>query len=289
MNKERKENTMEQKILMKSEAVEKKDMYKMELIKAELSKRTISKYLADVEQWLSEMSEEITKEDCMQYKENLMQQYKISSVNSKIISMNRFLKWLGYETMTVKTKRQQCQSHNDDLMSMDNYLKMVEYARQQNDKRMYYLMRTLAGTGIRIGELKEVTVEAIAVGKAVVFNKEKSRVIYFSETLCKELCDYCREEGISEGVIFKNKKTKKEITPTGVWFALKEIAKKAGVPQDCVYPHAFRHLFAIQYMEKVGDITELADLLGHSRLETTWRYTRTSMEIKRKRLDRLEL
>ena len=99
--------------------------------------------------------------------------------------MNRFLKWLGYETMTVKTKRQQCQSHNDDLMSMDNYLKMVEYARQQNDKRMYYLMRTLAGTGIRIGELKEVTVEAIAVGKAVVFNKEKSRC---SARMCVSSC-----------------------------------------------------------------------------------------------------
>ena len=142
---------------------------------------------------------------------------------------------------------------------------------------------------MRVGELKYVTVQAITDGYTQIWNKGKYRYIYFSESLCMELMEYCNNSGINKGIIFIGRKEEKVITSAAVWKGLKNIAKELGIPEDTVFPHSFRHLFAKNYMEKVGDITELADILGHSRLETTWIYTKTTSAEKRKRLELLDL
>lgn len=276
--------------LEKVQAEAKLEEYKIEMEMKELSERTIHKYLADVRQWLAEEKDNIiSKETIISYKRKLSEKYKVSSVNSKIVSVNRYLRWLGFVELVVRTERIQTTNVLDKMITKENYFAMMNYAKDTGRMRLYYIMKTIAGTGIRVGELKYVTVTAITDGYTQIWNKGKYRYIYFSERLCVELLQYCNNIGICEGIIFVGRKEGKVITSAAVWKGLKNIAKELGIPEETVFPQSFRHLFAKNYMEKVGDITELADILGHSRLETTWIYTKTTSAEKRRRLELLDL
>jgi len=199
------------------------------------------------------------------------------------------LKWLGFRELAVKTKRIQTSNGLENMITKECYLKMLRYADTHNKKKMYYIMKTIAQTGIRIGELQFVTFEAVREGSTIVWNKGKYRTIYFTDNLCKELLRYCDETSCTGGVIFCGRDRGKVITPGAVWKGLKYIARQVEVSEQIVYPHSFRHLFAKEYMRKVGDISELADLLGHSRLETTWIYTKTTSDEKRRKLELLDV
>ncbi len=273
----------------KKYAEERLTEYEKEMFMQELSRRTIAKYMADISQWLGDMGDVITKENVMQYKTFLCERFKAASVNSKIISINRYLKWLGYCELCVQTKRAQTVNVMDKIITKEDYYSMLRVAEEAGKQKIFYIMKTIAGTGIRIGELKYVTVAAVKNGYTQIWNKGKYRNIYFSDQLCRELTEYCREMAIEEGVIFEGRYKGRAITSASVWKSLKNIAKQAEIPVETVYPHSLRHLFAKSYMEKIGDITELADLLGHSRLETTWIYTKTTLSEKRKRLNMLDL
>jgi len=276
-------------VLSKKKAMEKLDDYIAEMKLNELSDATIAKYVTDINQWLSAAPEMISKADILDYKENLCVNYKVTSVNSKIISINRYLKWLDVKELTVKTKRTQNACGLENMITKECYLKMLRYADAHNKRKQYCIMKTIAQTGIRIGELKFVTVEAIKEGSTIVWNKGKYRTVYFTNNLCHELLQYCMEIDCSAGVIFSGREKGSAITPGAVWKSLKYIARQVEVPEAMVYPHSFRHLFAKEYMRRVGDISELADLLGHSRLETTWIYTKTTSDEKRKKLELLDL
>lgn len=276
-------------VLTKEKAIDMFDIYIAEMKLNELSNATIKKYIADIKQWLYEVPEIVSKHDMLNYKEEMSEKYKVASVNSKIISINRYLKWLGFKELTVKTKRIQRSNGLENTITKEYYLKMLHYAKTHNKKKMYYIMKTIAQTGIRIGELKFVTVEAIMEGSTIVCNKGKYRSIYFTNNLCRELLQYCEECNCATGIIFVGRECGKALTPGAVWKGLKYLAKKSEVPDKMVYPHSFRHLFAKEYMKKIGDISELADLLGHSRLETTWIYTKTTSDEKRKKLEFLDL
>ena len=276
--------------LKKEQAEVKLEDYKREMELQELSVRTIRKYLADIRQWLEEVQDDIiSKEAVILYKKQLLKRYKAASVNSKIISVNRYLRWLGFAELVVRTERIQAPNILDKMITKESYFTMLNYAKDTGRKKLYYIMKTIAGTGLRVGELKYVTVSAIKDGYTQIWNKGKYRYIYFSERLCIELLQYCSEMGIGEGIVFIGRKEEKVITSAAVWKGLKNIAKELGIPEETVFPHSFRHFFAKNYMEKVGDITELADILGHSRLEITWIYTKTSAAEKRKRLELLDL
>lgn len=277
--------------LKKEQAEAKLEDYKREMELQELSERTTHKYLADISQWLEEVQDDIiSKETVILYKKQLSKRYKAASVNSKIISINRYLRWLGFTELVVRTERMQTANVLDKMITKENYFAMLNHAKGTGKMKLYYIMKTIAGTGLRIGELKYVTVSAISDGYTQIWNKGKHRYIYFSERLCVELLEYCNNNaGISEGIIFVGRTEGKVITSSAVWKGMKNIAKELGIPEESVFPHSFRHLFAKNYMEKVGDITELADILGHSRLETTWIYTKTTSAEKRKRLELLDL
>lgn len=277
------------KVLIRKQAMEMLDIYITEMKLNELSDATTTKYAADINQWLCEASEIISKADILDYKEKMYAKYKIASVNSKIISINRYLKWLGFKELVVKTKRIQNSNGLENVITKECYLRMLSYAKTHNKNKMYYIMKTIAQTGIRVGELKFVTVEAVRAGSTVAWNKGKYRIVYFTDNLCRELLQYCNETSCAEGVIFGGREQGKAITPGAIWKSLKYIARQAEVPEQMVYPHSFRHLFAKEYMRKIGDISELADLLGHSRLETTWIYTKTTSDEKRKKLEFLDL
>lgn len=276
-------------VLERKRAMDMRDAYIAEMKLNELSSSTIAKYVADINQWLSIAPEKISKASILDYKENLCKNYKVASVNSKIISINCYLKWLGIKELTVKTKRIQNPSGLENMITKECYLKMLRYADACNKRKQYCIMKTIAQTGIRIGELKYVTVEAVKEGSTVVWNKGKYRTVYFTDNLRHELLRYCREIDCVTGVIFCGRENGSPITPGAVWKSLKYIARQVEVPEAMVYPHSFRHLFAKEYMRKVGDISELADLLGHSRLETTWIYTKTTSDEKRRKLELLDL
>lgn len=280
---------MEGKILQKNIAETMLQAYVEEMKMEELSEATVEKYENDIRQWLRVSAERIQKMDLIRYKEDMCRIYKAASVNSKLISVNRYLKWLDYPELTVKTTKLQHKTGLENTLTKECYMKMISYARDTNKAKMYCIMKTIAQTGIRIGELKFVTVEAVRDGTTVVWNKGKFRNVYFTERLCWELQKYCRTYNIKSGIIFYGREAGKVITANTVWKNLKYIARQVNVPETMAYPHSFRHLFAKQYMKQIGDISELADLLGHSRLETTWIYTRTTAEEKRKQLEALEL
>jgi len=263
--------------------------YEKELEDSELSLNTKNKYLSDIRKWLDNIGEDISKEAMIAYKQKLNENYKINSINSKLISINRYIKWLGYPELAVRIKRFQSRNSLDNMLTKEAYYKMLDYAKVTGRMKMYYIMKTIACTGIRISELKYITVEVVFTGIAPVNNKGKQRNIYIPPRLGEELKEYCREYNIIRGVIFHGRDKNRVISPAGVWKNLKYIAGQVDVPEEMVYPHSFRHLFAKTYMEKIGNITELADILGHSRLETTWIYTKTSSEEKRESLNILEL
>lgn len=239
-----------EKVLLFKKAADMLGVYVEEMKLDELSKATINKYLSDIKHWLKVAPEVICKDDMLVYKENLCRKYKGTSVNSKIISVNRYLKWLGSNELTVKTKRIQKPDGLENIITKENYQKMLYYAYEHNKKNIYYIMKTIAQTGIRIGELKYVTVEAIKEGSTVVWNKGKYRTIYFTDSLCAELLQFCKTIECNEGVIFIGREEGKAITPGAVWKGLKYIARQINVPEATVYPHSFRHLFAKEYMKK---------------------------------------
>ena len=261
-----------------------KDMYC-----SELSERTINKYKTDIIKWLQDVPEIITKTSILAYKEKLCLRYKVASVNSKLISINRYLKWINCKELRVQTRKIQRPNGLENVITRENYTKMLSFAKTHNKMKMYYIMKTIAYTGIRIGELKYVTVEAVKEGSTIVRNKGKYRTIYFANSLCRKLLRYCKKFNIKSGIIFFGRKKGKAITQGAVWKGLKYIATQIDVAKSKVYPHSFRHLFAKEYMRKIGDISELADLLGHSNLETTWIYTRTTSDEKRRKLGLLKL
>ena len=157
----------------------------------------------------------------------------------------------------------------ENVISRKEYQELLNYAKSSGRKKYYYIMRTLALTGIRVSELQYITVETLETGRVQVYNKGKIRDVYLPDVLIRELKKFCREEKENDGIIFRG---------------------RGGDPiKEKVHPHSFRHFFAISYMERYGNLAELADLLGHTSIETTRIYTTSTVEEKRRKLNNLGL
>lgn len=256
----------------------------------ELSERTKEIYLLQVRRFLTWLDErELTKQEVVAYKEMILRpSKKTATVNLAIMAVNRYLRFAGYEECTVRALRVQKQQCPDNILSIAEYRKMTTYAKATGQDKYYCIMRTLALTGIRVSELSGCTVEAVGQGGFEVENKGKRRNIYLPYKLAGDLKRYCREEHIDAGVIFRGSQGN-PISRVAVYKMLVRLAKRAGVPWEKAHPHSFRHLFAITYMQKYANLPELADILGHSSLETTRIYTMTTAEEKRRRMNELDL
>ncbi|MDE7130313.1 MAG: site-specific integrase [Lachnospiraceae bacterium] len=256
----------------------------------ELSERTRAIYLLHAKRFLTWLDgRKLTKQEVMNYKETVIRDgKKTATVNLAIIALNRYLRYAGYEECTVRALRVQKPQCPDNILSLSEYRKMMVYARQTGQEKYYCIMRTLALTGIRVSELSGCTVEAVGQGSFEVENKGKRRNVYLPRKLTGDLKQYCMEEHIDDGVIFRGSKGQ-PISRIAVYKMLVRLAQRAGVPWEKAHPHSFRHLFAITYMEKYSNLTELADILGHSSMETTRIYTTTSAEDKRRRMNELDL
>ncbi|MDR1218856.1 MAG: site-specific integrase [Treponema sp.] len=265
--------------------------YREWLNRREKSKITIEKNIRDIvkfRRFHGKPLETITKQDILVYKEHLIGTYKPASVNSYLISVNNFLKFTDRDSLRVKTVKTQRRNSLDNVLTEKEYVALLECAKSWKNKRLYYLIRTLASSGIRVGELQYITTNILETGKTYAYGKTKMREIIIPMSLRLELREYCEERHIT-GIIFHGKQADALIDKAYIWRELKQLAKTAGVPEEKVHAHNFRHFFAKQFLSEYHDIVDLADILGHNSIETTRIYTRTSRQEKQARIDALNL
>ncbi len=274
---------------LKLEAIEQFAGY---LKQEERSKATIEKYIRDIRQFYLFLNEqyEVSKEHMIAYKTFLGENYKTSSANSMLAAVNHFLFWMGLGEYRVKSLKVQKQIFSDQgrELNREEYEKLVTAARKKGNTRLEMIMQTICGTGIRIGELPFITVEAVKKGEAVVFGKGKRRVVFITPKLRKYLLNYCRSQEIYRGSVFVTKGGK-NVDRSNIWSEMKRICRAAGVESGKVFPHNFRHLFARICYQMKKDIVYLADILGHSNIETTRIYTISSGSEHKKMLASLGL
>jgi site-specific recombinase XerD len=224
----------------------------------------------------------------MENKDHLIDHYKPASVNSYLISVNNFLKFARQDSLRVKTIKISRRNSLDNVLTEEDYAALLECAKNRKNKRLYYLIRTLTSSGIRVSELKYITSDMLATGKTYGYGKNKMREIIIPRSLCLELQKYCEEQHIA-GIIFHGKQANALIDKARIWREMKQLAETADVPGERVHAHNFRHFFAKRFLSEYHDIVDLADILGHNSIETTRIYTRTSRQEKQARIDALNL
>ena len=249
----------------RTEYLERLDDFFMKLRYEEKAESTLQKYRTDLMKFADfiEDEEEITKDDVLRYKQFLSALYLPVSINSFIVVLNKYLKYLDHEELTVKQYKLQRKRSLEDVLSPTDYNRLLRMAKKCNDMESYYIMKILGTTGIRINELQFFTVESIRKNTIEVRNKGKIRNVFLRQDLARELRKYCREKKIKTGMIFR-------VHRSTVWRRLRKYAGKAKVKTSKVHPHSFRHMFSKLYLEQTGnDYMGLADILGHNSLETT--------------------
>lgn len=270
------------------ELAEKLPEYERYLSAAERSKNTITAYLTDVKQFLAFTGkDELTKETVIQYKQELNNTAAKSTVNRKLLAVNGFLKFAGLADLTVKGIKQQVELSLDNVMTVSDLERMFRFADRLNKPTAYAVMQVLAGTGIRIGELRFLTVEALKAGVMTVENKGTVRNVPL-RAIKKPLLEYCKANNITSGMVFATRNGT-PISNVQISRQLKYIAGQARVKKDKIHPHSFRHLFSINYLDEGGQLTELRDILGHKSLDTTSIYTRVSDKVKGEKMEKASL
>lgn len=259
----------------------------------ERSKNTIQKYLRDIRKFMDyAQGAEVTKSLMIAFKEKLLYKdhYEISSINTFIIAVNRFLEYMGWYEAKVKTYKMQKTSFVPDekYLTKKEYERLVMTARQSGNIRLAMILNTICATGIRISELQYFTVESVKQGKVVIYNKGKVRNILISSELQKKLKCYIIQKQIKKGVIFRTS-SGKPVERSNIWREMKALCRQAGVSEEKVFPHNLRHLFAQCFYALKKDLAKLADVLGHSNIETTRIYVRTTCEEQRRQMELMHL
>ena len=259
------------------------------LMDEEKSRNTIEKYSRDLSTFYKFLNNrELDKTAVREYKEYLMDAYAPRSVNSMLAALNSFFDYIERPDLKVKQLRIQKQifeAENKDLKKQD-YKKLIEASK--NDMRMQLIIETLCATGMRVSELKFVTVENYQSGQCEVYNKGKQRIVFLPKKLIKKIRIYVRRKQIKKGKIFVTKNGK-SIDRTTIWRGMKKLCKKAKVDAGKVFPHNLRHLFAKTYYSLKRDISKLADILGHSSIDTTRIYVREDRKKHLRDLEGMEL
>jgi len=265
------------------------EAYKVYLIEEEKSELTVEKYLRDVRQFLVWLGgRALTKSEVLSYKAELMERYAVASVNSVLSSLNNYFGFIGRADCRVKTIRQQRAAFlpEEKELSREEYGRLIEAARHK--PRLCLLMQTICSTGIRVSEHKFITVEAAKAGQAEVRMKGKHRVVFLEKKLCKALLKYAKENDITSGSIFITA-SGKPLNRCNIWAEMKKLCDTAGVRREKVFPHNLRHLFARIYYSIERDIVRLADILGHSNINTTRIYTMESGKTHRRQMARMQM
>ncbi len=266
--------------------------FKKNMKTEEKSQATIEKYLRDTKQFLEELGEgsEITKDRVIAYKESLAERYAVTSANSKVAAVNCFLRTAGCEGCSVKSFKVQKNVFRtkERELTKEEYIRLVKTAQRHGKRQLGMLIQTICATGIRISELPYVTVEALYTRRAVVSLKGKTRIVLLPAELCRELTAYVRTENIRSGSIFVTRNGK-PLDRSNIFHSMKKLCEDAEVDRDKVFPHNLRHLFAVTYYKAEKDVCHLADILGHSSINTTRLYTIISCEEQEQQINGLGL
>ena len=258
----------------------------------ERSPGTIENYLRHIRAFYIWMGkEEVTKERTVIWKEHLIcQGYCPAIINAMIVSLNRFLGFLGWQDCKVKTLRIQRKMFREDRRELSRleYERLIETARDLGRERLVLLMETICSTGIRVSEIKYITVEALRAGKAEITLKGKIRTILLPGKLVKKLLKYAKKQKTVSGEIFLTRNGT-GLSRKQIWAEMKSICAKAGVAASKVFPHNLRHLFARLFYRICRDIVRLADVLGHSSINTTRIYLVSSGTEHARLLEKLGL
>ncbi|MDD7281179.1 tyrosine-type recombinase/integrase [Floccifex sp.] len=274
-------------IILSNEIIEE---FRQSLLLEEKSTATIEKYTRDTRAFFNYTKEEIiTKEMVINYKQYLIdQKYKIKSINSMIVSVNHLLSYLRLNECKVKSIRIQKQIYctEDKELTKDEYYRLLKAS--QKKPKLKLIMETICSTGIRISELKYFTIDAIQKGEINVYCKAKIRSILIPKKLQKLLLKYAKQNHIESGQVFVTRNGT-PVNRSNIWQQMKKLCKEANVQESKVFPHNLRKLFARTFYNIEKDIAKLADILGHSTIETTRIYIMSTGTEHRKKIEQLRL
>ena len=268
------------------------DGFKGYLIDGGKSGYTVEKYVRDVVKFKDYACDcEIVKETAGEYRDYLVRSgYSVRSINSMLSSVNALFEFMGRQDLKVKTIKMQRSVYcpEDKELTRAEYQRLCEAARRKKNNRLEVIIETVCATGIRIGELKYITVESAKRGEAVVTLKGKTRFVFIPKGLKRKLLRYAQEQNIKSGMIFVTK-SGKAIDRTNVWRDMKNLCKEAHVKPEKVFPHNLRHLFARTFYNIDKDIAKLADVLGHSSIDTTRIYIISTGAEHRRLIEKMKL
>lgn len=279
--------------MMKGLRITTKDIagFREHLILEERSAATIQKYIRDVKAFMAyAQNSAITKETVIAYKKYLQENYAVRSVNSMLASINSFFSFFGWDDLKVKSLKLQQQVYCPEgkELTKAEYTRLCKAAQRRHNERLNLILQTICGTGIRVSELQFITVEAAKCGEAVVRCKGKTRTVFIVRELRQKLLRYATEQNIQSGMIFVTR-TGKPISRTNIWREMKALCVEANVNPQKVFPHNLRHLFARVFYGIEKDIAKLADILGHSSINTTRIYIISTGTEHRRRMENMHL
>lgn len=267
--------------------------YKRYLLEQEKSNATIEKYMRDLKK-LKDYAHgrKIDRMLLINFKDYLKNEkkYKTSSINSYIVAANRFFEYIGWFDLKIKTFKVQKEifASLDREISRDEYRSLVRTATHDGKYKIAMIIQTICATGIRVSEISALTVSAVKKGEMTIYNKGKERKVLIPRNLQVRLLDYIRKNNIKNGAVFKlcNGNV---VDRTWIWREMKKLCEKAGVNREKVFPHNLRHLFARTFYSMYKDVVKLANILGHSDIETTRIYLKESCEKYKKQLEGMDL
>lgn len=279
---------------MKGRKITEKEISKFAayLKREEKSENTVEKYIRDVHAFaVYTAGVDLSKEIVIAYKNKLLQDgYAAQSINSMLASLNSlltFLEWTDCKVKSIKLQRQIFCAEEKELTKAE-YIRLVNAARKKGNERLGMMIQTICGTGIRVSELQYITVEAAKCGEAIVSLKGKTRTVFIVRELQKKLLRFAAEQHITSGSIFVTRRGN-PISRTNIWRAMKGLCVEAGVNPQKVFPHNLRHLFARAFYCIEKDIAKLADVLGHSSINTTRIYIISTGNEHRRHMENMRL
>lgn len=261
------------------------------LLENEKASATTQKYMRDIRCFAEYAAEHaLDKTLVLDYKGMLEQNYAIRSANSMLAALNSFFRFVGWSDLCVKQFKVQKEAYcsEEKELTKAEYTALVRTAEQKKNERLSLVVQTICGTGIRVSELQSITVEAVRKGEAIVSCKGKTRKIFIVSALRKKLLRYATEQKINSGIIFVTK-SGKPLDRSNIWREMKSLCKQAGVLPQKVFPHNLRHLFARTFYGIEKDIAKLADILGHSNINTTRIYIITTGAEHQRRMENMRL
>ena len=274
------------------ERTENMKLFELYLLERENAPATIQKYKTDVRTFFRYLgdSQEITKECLIKYKNWLIENYALSSVNSMLVALNQYLVCIGLERWKLRRVKTQRKIYEDEQkeLSIENYFQLIEAAREEGKERLALMMETMCSTGIRVSELSFFTVESVSSGIVRVWNKGKYRLVVLPEKLCMKLKQYIRKLNLQSGMVFVTRNGK-PVDRSNIWREMKRLSEKTGIVREVIFPHNLRHLFGRTFFHLTRNLVLLADILGHSSLEVTRIYASDGIASWREKIEQLNL